>query len=125
MGLERARRVAGESAGRLDTVLSQLGLVSERVLAEATARLLGLEIAVVYPKEAILPERLRVKFLRRSRALPIAIDEKTLTVAIADPLDGFVVSSMGVAAKREIEIRVAISAEQAGIRLALELTNKR
>ena len=111
LGLARARRVAGESASRLDIVLSQLGLVSERVLAEATARLLGLEIAVAYPKQAILPERLRLKFLRRSRALPIAIDEQTLTVAMADPLDGFAVSSMGVAADREIEIRVAIPIE--------------
>ncbi len=113
VGLARARRVAGESASRLDTVLTQLGLLSERALAEATARLLGLEIAAsaAYPKEAILPDRLRLKFLRRSRALPIALDERTLTVAMADPLDGFAVSSMGIAAQREIAIRVAIPIE--------------
>ena len=113
VGLARARRVAGENAGRLDTVLTQLGLVSERALAEATARLLGLVIAAPadYPKEALLPDRLRLKFLRRSRALPIALDERTLTVAMADPLDGFAVSSIGIAAQREIEIRVAVPIE--------------
>ena len=113
VGLARARRVAGESAGRIDTVLTQLGLVSERALAEATARLLGLEIVApaVYPKEAILPDRLRLKFLRRSKALPIALDERTLTVAMVDPLDGFAVTSMGIAAQREIEIRVAVPIE--------------
>jgi general secretion pathway protein E len=113
VGLARARRVAGENAGRLDTVLTQLGLVSERALADATARLLGLVIAspADYPKEAILPERLRLKFLRRSRALPIALDEQTLTIAMGDPLDGFAVSSIGIAAQREIEIRVAVPIE--------------
>jgi general secretion pathway protein E len=103
--------VAADGASRLDTVLTQLGLVSERTLAEAIAELLGLEIAVAYPNEPILPERLRLKFLRRSKALPIAIDEQTLTVAMADPLDSFAVSSMGVAAQREIEIRVAVPIE--------------
>ena len=113
VGLARARRVAGERASRLEIVLTQLGMVSERALAEATARLLGLEIAApaAYPKEAILPDRLRLKFLRRSRALPIALDEQTLTVAMADPLDGFAVSSIGIAAQREIEIRVAVPIE--------------
>ena len=37
--LDRARRVAGETGGRLDRVLTQLGLVSERGLAEALAQL--------------------------------------------------------------------------------------
>ena len=39
--LERARRVAAETGGRLDQVLTQLGLVSERGLAEALAQLVG------------------------------------------------------------------------------------
>ena len=39
--LDRARRVAAETGGRLDQVLTQLGLVSERGLAEALAQLLG------------------------------------------------------------------------------------
>src|SRR5262245_27491460 len=72
--LDRGRRVASENGARLDRVLPQLGLVSERALGEAIARLLGLKLAspADYPTEAILPERLRVKFLRKSRALPIS-----------------------------------------------------
>ena len=113
VSLARARRVAGEGGARLDVVLTQLGLVGERALAEATARLLGLKIAAPldYPQEPILPDRLRLKFLRRSRALPLAVDEQTLTLAIADPLDSFAVSSIGVAAQREVDIRVAVPIE--------------
>jgi hypothetical protein len=59
-GLERANRLSRESS-RIDRVLSQLGLVSERQLAETTARLLDIPIAAPgdYPQAAILPERLK------------------------------------------------------------------
>ena len=52
--LERARRVAAESGQRLDTVLIQLGLVTERGLAEAYAALLGLPLVAPdrYPRGA-------------------------------------------------------------------------
>src|SRR5262249_42159974 len=108
--LDRGRRLADESGRRLDKVLPQLGLVSERALAEATARLLGLKLAAPadYPAEAILPERLRLKFLRKSRAIPIALDDRTITLAMADPLDRFVASSIGVVAQRSVDIRVAV-----------------
>jgi general secretion pathway protein E len=110
LSLERARRAAGESGGRLDTVLAQLGLVSERTLAEMTAGLLHLELAVQsdYPDAPILADRLRLKFLRKSRAIPIAIDDRKIVVAMADPLDRFAASSIAIAAEREIEIRVAV-----------------
>src|SRR5262245_64193687 len=108
--LDRGRRVASDTNSRLDKVLPQLGLVSERALAEATARLLGLKLAAPadYPAEAILPERLRLKFLRKSRAIPIALDDRTITLAMADPLDRFVASSIGVVAQRSVDIRVAV-----------------
>jgi general secretion pathway protein E len=109
-GLERARALAGESGARLDAVLTQLGLVSERALAESMGKLLGLDVAgpADYPDQAILPERLRLKFLRKSRAVPLAINDAVLTVAMADPLDHFTVSSMAVAANRHVHVRVAV-----------------
>src|SRR6266568_1255178 len=71
--LERARRVAGETGGRIDHVLTQLGLVSERGLAEALAQLIGapLVTAADYPDAPLFLDRLKAKFLRRARVLPI------------------------------------------------------
>src|SRR5215469_1803463 len=111
--LERAQNLATESGSRLETVLTQLGLLSERALAQATAKLLDLELAAAsqYPQTAILPERLRLKFLRKSRALPIALDDHTITIAMADPLDGFAVSAIAMVADREAAIRVAVPIE--------------
>src|SRR3569623_908832 len=84
--LERGRRTAAESGNRLDSVLPQLGQVSELALAEGLAAVMALKIAAPadYPENPILPERLRLKFLRKVRALPIALDEKTITVAMSD-----------------------------------------
>jgi general secretion pathway protein E len=108
--LERSQALAAESGNRLDAVLTQLGLLSERALAEITARLLDLKLVAPaeYPETPILPNRLRLKFLRKARALPIVLDERTITLAMADPLDGFAVSAIALAAGREVEIRVAV-----------------
>ena len=61
--LERARRVAAETGGRLDRVLTQLGLISERGLAEALAPLLGAPLAP--------PRTIPTSPVRRSLAGPI------------------------------------------------------
>jgi general secretion pathway protein E len=65
--LERAQRMAEETGQRLDSTLLQLGLISERSLAEAYAALLELPIAGAahYPAELpLLADRLTGRFLR-------------------------------------------------------------
>jgi general secretion pathway protein E len=108
--LERGRRMAAESGSRLDTVLTQLGLVSEHALAEGLAAIMSLKIAAPadYPEGAILPERLRLKFLRKVRAVPVALDDATITVAMSDPLDRFAISSIAMAADRQVELLIAV-----------------
>src|SRR6266581_3546538 len=80
--LERARRVAAETSGRLDHVLTQLGLVSERGLAETLAQLIAapLVTAADYPDTPLFLDRLKAKFLRRARVLPIAATEGCATL---------------------------------------------
>ena len=109
-GLDRGRRVAAESGSRLDSVLTQLGLVSEHTLAESLAAIMRLRIAVPadYPESAILPDRLRLKFLRKARAVPVALDGETVTVAMSDPLDGFAISSIAMAAERKVALLIAV-----------------
>src|ERR1700733_6440700 len=70
--LERARRVAADSDQRLDVVLIQLGLVSERGLAAASPSLLSIPVASANrypPLEPVLPGRLSAEFLRHTRAV--------------------------------------------------------
>jgi general secretion pathway protein E len=111
--LERARRVAAETDRRLDRVLTQLGLISERGLAEAFSRLLGAPIAAAadYPDEALFLDRLQAKFLRRAHALPIAAGEERATLAMADPLDVFIRNAVAAAIGRPVMVAVAVPIE--------------
>jgi general secretion pathway protein E len=112
--LERARRVALESDQRLDAVLIQLGLVSERDLAEAYGRLLSVPVSSVdrYPKaEPVLGDRLSPAFLRHARAIPLAADDETLVLAAVDPLDPFTAAAVAVATGRHVRLEVAVPIE--------------
>jgi general secretion pathway protein E len=111
--LERARRVAAETGARLDRVLTQLGLVSERSLAEALARLIGapLVAAADYPEAPLFADRLKTKFLRRVRAMPIAAPDGYTALAMADPLDGFTQAAVAAALGRPVGVAVAVPIE--------------
>ena len=98
--VDRARRVADESGQRLDRVMNQLGLVTERGLASGYAALLGLQIATPdeYPtNEALFSNQLAARFLRYVRALPVREDDGMLWVALADPMDDFVADAIAAA----------------------------
>jgi general secretion pathway protein E len=111
--VDRARRVAEESGQRLDMVLSQLGLVTERSLASAYASLLNLPMIAAsdYPAEPLWPEALSVPFLRAARAMPISQDPERLVLAVADPLDVFTPEAVAVATGREISLAIALPVE--------------
>ncbi|MGH7114773.1 MAG: hypothetical protein ACREE9_09790, partial [Stellaceae bacterium] len=111
--LERARRVASETGGRLDRVLTQLGLVSERALAEALALLVGAPIVTPadYPDAALFVDRLKPKFLRKAHALPIADNEDGAVLAMADPLDVFTRNAVAAALGRPVALAVAVPIE--------------
>ena len=111
--LERARRVASETGGRLDQVLTQLGLMSDRGLAEALAELIAAPVVVAsdYPDRPLFHDRLKAKFLRRARALPIAVTDDRATLAMADPLDVFTRDAVAAALGRPVAIAVAVPVE--------------
>ena len=111
--LERGRRASEESGVRVDTILLQLGLVSERGLADSYAELLGLPVAAAdrYPEEPILPEQLSQRFLRDVRALPLGLEHGQLLVALADPLDAFAPSAIAAATGLAVQPIIAVPIE--------------
>src|SRR5579871_6422163 len=111
--LGRAQRVAAETGARLDRVITDLGMVSERALAEAMASLLGVPVVrpADYPDAPLFPERLHAKFLRRARAVPIAAEADRVTLAMVDPLDSFTREAVAMALGRPVAIAVAVPVE--------------
>ncbi len=95
-GLERAARLAETSGEPLHAVLTKLGLVTERDMAEALAEHLGLPLAAPedYPDEALFEGEVSQKFLKDSRVIPLSDGADGLVLAMADPLDAFAISAM-------------------------------
>ena len=87
--LERAERLQQDGHDRLDRILTRLGLVTERALAEALADHAGLPMVQTtdLPREAVLPGQLSPRFLRHHRLLPLGVEGDSLRLALADPLD--------------------------------------
>jgi len=110
---DRAWRVAAETGSRVDLVLTQLGMVTERGLAEALAQLVGAPIVGIadYPEAPLFSERLKAKFLRKARALPIADGTQGAVLAMADPLDAFARSAVAAALGRAVTVAVAVPIE--------------
>ncbi len=113
--LDRVLRLQAASARpeRLGSLLSTLGVVSARDIAQALAIQADMPYveASAFPDIPILEERISARFLRDSRALPIEEDEDTLTLAVADPTDDYVRHSFELVTNRKIHRVVAIGTE--------------
>jgi len=113
IAIERASIVAAETGLTPAGALVQLGLVSERALAEAYGEAFGLPVAgpASYPAEPVLPERLRPRFLRAARAVPAAIEAGRLTVIVADPSQNFTRDAIAMATGLPVRIEIGIPIE--------------
>ncbi len=111
--LDRARRVQQETPERINVILTQLGLVSERDMAEALALYLDLPLvtAADYPTQAILEDQTSTKFLKEYRIIPLADTAEGLVLAIADPLDAYAVNAMRLLTGKPVLPRVGVPAE--------------
>jgi general secretion pathway protein E len=111
--LDRALAARDELGQRLPDILLQLGLVSETDMALARSRLHG--VPFVAPSD--LPESwpeiegLRPAFLATHRVLPLAREGQTLSVALADPGDTFVLKALRLASGLDIQVSVAASTD--------------
>ena len=111
--LERGRRAAEDMGGRVDIALLRLGLVSERALAETYATLLDIPLVTPeqFPVVPVLADRLPMRFLRDSHALPLTCTDTTITLALADPLDPFIHTAITAATGLAVSMVVAVPVE--------------
>jgi general secretion pathway protein E len=111
--LTRAEQISAESNERIEVVLTRLGLIGERDLAEAFATVLKLPLvaATQFPQSPILEDKLKRKFLRDSHVVPLEERPEGLAIAIANPLDSYTIEAIRFAAGRAIIVHVAYPAD--------------
>jgi general secretion pathway protein E len=111
--LARARKLAEDGGDPLRSMLVRLGLVSDRDMAAAYARVLDLERidAEDYPDAPVAEPELSLRFLKDVRMVPLREDGDVLELAVADPVDSSAVQAVEMAAGRRARLRVGLPTE--------------
>jgi general secretion pathway protein E len=111
--LARARRLAEDGDEPLHGLLSRLGLVAERDLAEALAEWTGLERveAAQFPETPVLEDRISLRFIKDNHILPLYFDDDILVAAVADPERPFTASALKAASGHPVRLLVGVASE--------------
>ncbi len=114
--LDRGLAEQQENPGlRLGEILIEKRIVNEDDMTRIIAERFGLEfvdLTKTEPDPAAFSE-LPARLVREFNALPIATDEETVTVAMADPLSGDALEAIRFASKKRV-ITVAVSPSRVG-----------
>ena len=107
-GLERARQRAGASGSFAEALLEE-GVASADAAARALARRTGLPLVDLNDVGASLDatEALPLRVLQRAVAVPYAVQDDRLHIAISDPRDLNAIDELRLASRMPIELAVA------------------
>lgn len=119
--LKKVERVQKTSvAESLPQLLVKLGLCSEVDVADAFVESGGFEKATAenYPVEIQLPEIISLRFLKFYHVIGLSQTDDSVTVALMDPEDSFVIDALKLATGKHIIAKVGLLSE---IDVALEM----
>jgi len=110
---ERVRALKRERGESEALIITRLGMVGEREMAEHLAEFLGIPLAGPgdYPEAPVLAASLKPDFLSRARALPLAEAAQGIVLAMADPTDDYTIKAVRLAAGRPVAVRAAVPGE--------------
>jgi len=110
--LERALEIQKERGEKLGKILVDLGFIAMRDVLAALSDQLSIPLVTLEAQPAISPETetLSPRFLRQFRCLPVALEDHTVTLAMADPLDFETIAA--VKSCTGLKVRTVLAAEQ-------------
>jgi general secretion pathway protein E len=112
-GLQRALDARQRHDEPIETVITRLGLITERDLAATLAEALGLEIcgSDALPLAPVLPDRLGRKFLKRARVIPIEDGAEEIALGMVNPSDEATVEAVEFATGKRVRRRIILLAD--------------
>ena len=113
--LVRGRRLLEEdpASPSLVSLLTRLGLVSEREMAEAVSELLHLPLlsAKEFPEAPPSNVQTSVRFLKHHHVCPIGESDEDVTLLVADPADAFPLQALQLATGRAVKLNIGLRSE--------------
>jgi general secretion pathway protein E len=112
--LKKVERVKKTSVAEgLPQLLVKLGLCSELDVADAFVEAGNFEKVRPdqYPLEMQLPENVSLRFLKQYHVIGLNQDQRSITVAMMDPVDEFVIDSLNLVTGKEIIPKVGLLSE--------------
>jgi len=113
--LARGRRLHEEdpASGSLVSLLTRLGLVSEREMAEAVSELLSLPLlsAKEFPEAPPQNVQTSIRFLKHHHVCPIGESDDDVTLLVADPADEFPTQALRLATGRAVKLNIGLRSE--------------
>jgi general secretion pathway protein E len=113
--VDRALRLQREqdSWERIGLILVKLGLVSDGDIARSLSEQLdiGLVGRSEYPDEPAGETPIAERFLAKHRIVVLDEDDDTLTVALSDPLDEYLVDALRLASGKTVAARIGVPSE--------------
>ncbi|OFW11845.1 MAG: type II secretion system protein GspE [Acidobacteria bacterium RIFCSPLOWO2_12_FULL_66_10] len=110
--LEKALTLQRERPEKLGRVLMDLGFVSARDVLTTLSEQLDVPVITARDFPPIAPEveGISVRFMRQFRFLPIRVEDSTVTLAMADPLDSETIASIRLFTRKRV--RALLCSEQ-------------
>jgi general secretion pathway protein E len=111
--LERALEIQKERGEKLGKILVDLGFISTRDVLAALSDQLGLPLVSIEGPPPVSPEleRLSARFLRQFRCMPLVLNDSTVTLAMADPLDFETIAAVRSATGLRVQTAIASEGE--------------
>ncbi|MFN7998179.1 MAG: type II secretion system ATPase GspE [Bryobacteraceae bacterium] len=107
--LEKALELQKERGDKLGKILVDMGFIAARDVLAALSEQLGVPLVTLDSPPPAAPEieGLSARFMRQSRFFPLAVNDSTLTLAMADPLDFETIAAVRAFAGMRIETALA------------------
>ena len=111
--VQETARQGGAVAEKLGSVLSRLGMLSSRELAEALAQQRGWIIveASEFPELPILEETVAPRFLNESHAIPVSETETEVVLAMTDPADSYTIKAIAAASRKRVIAKLLVGSD--------------
>ena len=113
LAVRRAQRAQRQSGERFDLVLTRLGLLTDTGLAGTLASYFRIPLVSDrdFPQQPIRADDIDVAFLRLHKVLPLAEDDSTLDIAVADPFGSEAVNALSFLVGKTVRRSLAADGE--------------